>query len=109
MNDTWTFVCTDTELLPGEMKTVCDDITGTPIVVFNIDGELYALEDRCSHEDYPLSPGHFDPTTGSIECPLHSACFNIRNGQPLCAPAYTPVMQFPVKREQTTIWTRDNR
>ncbi len=58
MNDTWTFVCTDTELLPGEMKTVCDDITGTPIVVFNIDGELYALEDRCSHEDYPLSPGH---------------------------------------------------
>ena len=43
MSDTWTFVCAGTELLPGEMKSVFDEVTGTPIVVFNLDGELLSL------------------------------------------------------------------
>lgn len=105
----WTFVCASTELLPGEMRTVWDEVTDTPIVVFNRDGELYALEDRCSHEDYELSPGAFDAAAGTIECLLHGARFDIRDGRPLCAPAYTPVARFPVKREHDGIWTRDDR
>lgn len=40
MSEAWTFVCAGSELLPGEMKSVFDDVTGTPIVVFNLDGEL---------------------------------------------------------------------
>ena len=48
MSETWTFVCAAGELLPGELKTVFDEVTGTPIVVLNHDGELYALEDKCS-------------------------------------------------------------
>ncbi len=48
MNDpTWTFVCASGELLPGEMRPVFDEVTGAPILVVNLDGELYALEDRC--------------------------------------------------------------
>jgi len=106
---TWTFVCASTELLPGELKSVWDEVTDTPILVFNLDGELYALEDRCSHEDYELSAGTFDPAEGSIECLLHGARFDIRDGRPLCPPAYTPVAKFPVKREHDGIWTRDDR
>ena len=49
MSGSWTFVCTTAELLPGEMKTVFDETTEAPIAVFNLDGTLYALEDRCSH------------------------------------------------------------
>ena len=52
MSETGTFVCAAGELLPGELKTVFDEVTGTPIVVLNHDGELYALEDKCSHEDF---------------------------------------------------------
>jgi 3-phenylpropionate/trans-cinnamate dioxygenase ferredoxin component len=105
----WTFVCASAELLPGEMKTVWDEVTDTPIVVFNRDGEFYALEDRCSHEDYELSPGDYDAAAGTIECLLHGARFDIRDGRPLCAPAYSAVAKFPVKLEHDGVWTRDDR
>lgn len=103
----WTFVCTTSELLPGEMRVAWDG--DTPILVFNLDGALYALEDRCSHEDFELSPGEYDPANGSIECALHGAKFDIRTGQALCAPAYTGVPVFPVRVENGSVWTRDDR
>ncbi|MBD7988977.1 non-heme iron oxygenase ferredoxin subunit [Luteimonas sp. Sa2BVA3] len=109
MSDVWTFVCASAELLPGEMRGAFDEVTGTPILVLNLDGELYALEDVCSHEDFELSAGAFDPASGTIECVLHGAKFDVRDGRALCAPAYEPVAKFPVKREHDGIWTRDDR
>jgi len=49
------------------------------------------------------------PDEGSIECILRGARFDIRDGGPLCAPAYTAVPKFPVKREHGGIWSRDDR
>ena len=109
MSETWTFVCATGELLPGEMRMAFDEITSVPIIVFNLDGELYALEDQCSHEDFELSAGAFDPADGSIECVLHGARFDLRDGRALCAPAYSPVPKFPVKLEHGGVWTRDDR
>ncbi|ALJ29061.1 MULTISPECIES: non-heme iron oxygenase ferredoxin subunit [Stenotrophomonas] len=109
MSAAWTYVCASEELLPGEMKTAFDDVTGAPIVVFNLDGELYALEDQCTHEEFELSSGSIDPVEGSIECVLHGARFDVRDGRALCAPAYTAVPKFPVKRENGGIWARDDR
>ncbi|KAF1711176.1 benzene 1,2-dioxygenase [Pseudoxanthomonas kalamensis DSM 18571] len=109
MSETWTFICPTGELLPGEMKTAFDEVTGAGIVVFNLDGELYALEDRCSHEEFELSVGSLDPAEGSIECILHGARFDVRDGRPLCAPAYEPVAKFPVKTEHGGVWSRDDR
>ena len=105
----WTFVCATGELLPGEMKSVFDEVTGTPIVVFNYDGDLYALEDQCSHEEFELSSGNFDADEASIECVLHGARFDVRDGRALCAPAYEPVAKFPVRVDDAGIWTRDDR
>ena len=109
MNVTWTFICASDELLPGEMKTGFDEVTGAPIVVFNLNGELYALEDQCTHEEFELSSGHLDAAEGSIECVLHGARFDVHDGRALCAPAYEPVAKFPVKVDDTGIWTRDDR
>ena len=109
MSETWTFVCATGELLPGEMRPVFDEVTGTPILVVNLDGDLYALEDRCSHEDFELSAGPFDAATGEVECVLHGARFDVRDGRALCAPAYEPVAKFPVRSEAGSIFTRDNR
>ena len=109
MSETWTFICPSSELLPGEMKTAFDDVTGAPIVVFNLDGQLYALEDQCTHEEFELSSGNFDAAQGSIECVLHGARFDVRDGRALCAPAYTPAPKFPVKCEDGGIWVRDDR
>ena len=103
----WVFVCTTAQLLPGEMTVAWDG--DTAIVVFNHDGSFHALEDRCSHEDYELSTGSFDPVTGSIECVLHGARFDVHDGRALCAPAYEPATPFPVRVDEAGIWTRDDR
>jgi len=103
----WIRVCARSELLPGETRVVWDG--DTPILVLNYDGDVYALEDRCSHEDFELSAGHFDPDTATIECVLHGALFDVRDGRALGPPAYSPVKKFPVKVEDGAIWTRDDR
>ena len=105
----WTFICASSELLPGEMRTGFDEVTEAAIVVFNLDGELYALEDQCTHDEFELSSGEFDTAQASVECVLHGARFDVRDGRALCAPAYEPVAKFPVKLDDTGIWTRDDR
>jgi len=109
VSEAWTFVCATGELLPGEMKSAFDEVTGAGIVVFNHDGDLYALEDLCSHEAFELSAGEYDAGNATIECILHGAKFDIRDGRALCAPAYVPVAKFPVKVEHGGIWARDDR
>lgn len=103
----WIRVCATSELLPGE--TVVAWAGDTPILVVNLDGDLHALEDRCSHEDFELSAGSVDTAEGSIECVLHGARFDLRDGRALCAPAYTPVAKFPVRVADGAVWTRDDR
>ena len=103
----WVRVCTTAELLPGESTVAWDG--DTPILVVNYDGDYYALEDRCTHEDFELSAGAYDGDDATIECVLHGAKFDVRDGRALCAPAYAPVARFPVKVEDGVVWTRDDR
>ena len=103
----WIRVCATAELLPGESKVAWAD--GTPILVVNLDGDIHAVEDRCTHEDFELSAGPLDADSGQIECVLHGARFDLRSGQVLCAPAYLPLQKFPTKVEDGAIWTGDDR
>lgn len=103
----WIRVCATSELLPGESTVAWDG--DTPILVCNYDGDFFAIEDKCSHEDFELSAGAFDGESATVECVLHGARFDVRSGLPLCAPAYAPVPRFPVKVESGAVWTRDDR
>jgi 3-phenylpropionate/trans-cinnamate dioxygenase ferredoxin component len=87
-------VCPVEELPPGEMKLVTSGLVS--IGVYNLDGEYYALEDRCSHDDGPLCEGEFDPEEGFAVCPRHGAHIDIRSGSPLTLPAVLPVETFPI-------------
>jgi 3-phenylpropionate/trans-cinnamate dioxygenase ferredoxin subunit len=69
------------------------------IGVYNLNGEFFALEDRCSHDDGPLCEGDFDPDTGYAICPRHGANIDIRSGVPRTLPATQPVDTFPVRVE----------
>ena len=71
--------------------------------VYNLNGEFYAIEDRCSHDDGPLAEGEFDADTCTVECPRHGSLFDIKTGKPLTLPAYVPVDTFPVLIEDETI------
>ena len=88
-------VCPVDELPPGSVKIV---VTGSiSIGVYNLGGEYYGLEDRCSHDDGPLCEGEFDVETGVVICPRHGANFDIRSGRALTLPAYEPVATYPVR------------
>jgi 3-phenylpropionate/trans-cinnamate dioxygenase ferredoxin subunit len=90
-------VCPVEELPPGEVKIVRDGTLA--IGVFNVDGEYYAIEDRCSHDDGPLAEGDFEPEDMVVICPRHGSRFDLRTGRPLSLPAYIPVDTFEVKVE----------
>src|SRR5690348_979790 len=55
MNDGWVRVCARNELLPGEFKVVWDG--DTAIAVYNLEGDLYAIEDTCTHDGGDLAGG----------------------------------------------------
>jgi 3-phenylpropionate/trans-cinnamate dioxygenase ferredoxin subunit len=85
------------ELPPCEVKIVrAGDIA---IGVYNLGGEFYAIEDRCSHDDGPLAEGDFECEDGFAVCPRHGAHIDIRTGAALTLPAVEPVKTFPVRIE----------
>src|SRR5438093_1312575 len=94
-------VCPAAELPSGEMRLVEAD--GRKIGVFNCGGELYAIEDRCSHDDGPLAEGEFDAGACTVECPRHGSTFDLTTGRPKTLPAYQPVETFPVTIEGDTV------
>jgi 3-phenylpropionate/trans-cinnamate dioxygenase ferredoxin subunit len=94
-------VCRVDELPPGSTRLVEAD--GRKIGVFNADGEFYAIEDRCSHDDGPLAEGPFDPELLTVECPRHGSLFDLASGRPKTLPAYLPVDTFPVRVEDGVI------
>jgi 3-phenylpropionate/trans-cinnamate dioxygenase ferredoxin component len=68
---------------------------GEAIVLARWNGEVFALEDRCSHQDFPLSDGEVE--NGRIECIFHGAQFDLRTGKAVRLPAIAPVRTFPVQ------------
>ena len=68
------------------------ELADLDILVFNLDGQFYALEDRCTHDDAGLDGG--DIENGCIKCPRHGACFDIRSGDAMSAPAYEATDSF---------------
>lgn len=61
--------------------------------------DVYALDDRCSHQNWPLSDGEVDGTECSIECTKHGSTFSLKDGTPQCLPATQPVATYPVRVE----------
>ncbi len=94
-------ICPLSELPPGTSRIV--EHEGEEIGVFNCGGELFAIEDRCSHDDGPLAEGPFDAEACTVECPRHGSLFDLRSGAPKTLPAYVPVETFPVVVENDIV------
>lgn len=97
------------EIPPGARKIV--EVGGRSIAVFNLDGEFYALRNRCPHQGAPLctgmrfsrlessGPGDYQHGGGDlIRCPWHGWEFDIRTGRSWFDPARTRVRGYPVER-----------
>jgi 3-phenylpropionate/trans-cinnamate dioxygenase ferredoxin subunit len=94
-------ICPLEELPPGAKRLVTHD--DLEIGVVNCRGEIFAIEDRCSHDDGELVDGELDEEDCVIECPRHGSRFDLRTGKPLNLPAYVPVDTFTVLVEDGVI------
>ena len=89
------------ELPPGEVKIV--RAGELAIGVYNLNGEFYAIEDRCSHDDGPLAEGEFDQAACTVECPRHGSLFDLTTGRPKTLPAFKPVQTFATAVANDTV------
>ncbi len=89
------------ELPPGQVKVVFSGVEA--IGVYNCDGELFAIEDRCTHDDGPLCEGDWDADECAVYCPRHGAKFDLRTGKALTLPAFQPAKVFPVSVEDGVV------
>ncbi|MGW8265245.1 MAG: non-heme iron oxygenase ferredoxin subunit [Longimicrobiales bacterium] len=99
----WRKVATLEECPPGSLRPVM--VGSDPVVLANVDGTLYAVRDRCSHEEYPLSDGDLE---GSIlVCPFHGARFDVTSGAARGLPAVRPVQSYPVEIREDGIYIQE--
>ena len=82
----------------------CD---GRTLALFRVDGELFALDDVCSHEYSRLSEG--EVLDGEVYCPKHGSRFDLRTGEVRGLPATRPVNAYEAKEEDGKIWVHWDR
>ncbi len=90
---TWLKVCDASAVRNQEGR--CVRVGGEDVAVFNLDGQFFAVADRCPHGDASLSEGWVE--NGEVECPLHQARFDLTSGKVLCAPARDNLKTFKIK------------
>lgn len=95
----WIDVFPLVDFKPGQAQLV--QIDELQVAVFNLGGDLFAMEDVCTHDGSPLLGCGLATDVlvqgDEIMCPRHGARFCIRTGEALSPPAYEPISMFPVR------------
>ncbi|GAA3232097.1 non-heme iron oxygenase ferredoxin subunit [Actinocorallia longicatena] len=81
----------------GEDQPMAVEVDDTPVVLVKTNGEVFAMNDICSHAEVSLSEGEVYNNT--LECWLHGSCFDLRTGKPTNPPATQAVPTYRVKIE----------
>ncbi len=80
------------EIAPGTTRRIVAD--SIEILLCNVGGKIYAIEDVCTHDGGPLDQGELEGE--HVICPRHGATFDVRTGDALTLPAVLPLMTFEV-------------
>lgn len=88
------------EIAPASTLRVVVD--GLEILLCNVDGNLYAIEDVCTHDGGPLDQGTLEGEC--VVCPRHGATFDVRTGDVVTLPAVVPLMTFAVNVEGDDVY-----
>ncbi|MEV7389163.1 bifunctional 3-phenylpropionate/cinnamic acid dioxygenase ferredoxin subunit [Streptomyces sp. NPDC091215] len=97
----WVPACTVDDLEEDEGLRIG---TTPPVAVFLTGDEIFCVDDTCTHETFPLSEGWVENCV--VECPLHSAKFDLRTGAVLSPPAHQAVCTHPVRVEDGTVFVQ---
>lgn len=98
------YACMVDDLANGTSMTIGGVDGEVPIALFRTeDGEFFATEDSCSHEQWSLGEDS-DLEGGEVVCPLHMARFDLRTGKALCFPATVALRTFQVEIEDGRVF-----
>lgn len=100
MSTQWIDIAATDDLPDDDVMGV--DIEGRSIALYQIEGEVYATDNICTHGNARLCDGFLEGH--EIECPLHQGKFDIRNGKAMCAPLTEDVRTYPVKIEGNRVF-----
>lgn len=89
----WVRVALAMDIKPGDYASA--EVDAAFVVVYNIDGEFFAIDDVCTHDGGGLAGGAIEDH--QVICPRHGARFCLRTGQALTPPAYEPVRSYPTR------------
>jgi naphthalene 1,2-dioxygenase system ferredoxin subunit len=89
----WARAASRSELASGEVLGV--EVAGHSIALYDVDGNIFATDNICTHAYARLSDGWLDGEL--IECPLHAARFDVRTGKVLDPPATVDLKTYPVR------------
>ena len=90
-NEEYVEVAKTNEIANRQMKHV--EVKGKEILIANIDGKFYALNDRCGHMNALLSMGNI-ANDNAVTCPFHGARFDITTGKKVKEPILTPSQEM---------------
>ncbi len=100
----WTQVANAADV--PDQGTLPANFAGEPVCLYNLDGQIYATHDICSHGNANLSEGFV--VEGQIECPFHQGMFDIKTGAATAAPCTVAIKSFPVKMENGVVWLKQD-
>ena len=95
----WVNVGSAGELGDGEMNSY--QAGERQVAIANVDGELHAWDDYCTHQQCSLAEGELENTI--VECPCHGSQFDITTGEAVQGPAADPVDIFEVREQDGAI------
>jgi 3-phenylpropionate/trans-cinnamate dioxygenase ferredoxin component len=85
----------DGSLEEVEGKGTLEEVEGNRIALFNLDGEVFAIDDTCPHDSGPLSEGTVQGD--QVVCPWHGSRFSIVSGEAQALPAMEDVASYKVR------------
>lgn len=94
-------LCRLDELEPNTPRRF--DVGRVQIAVVRIEDDVYAVGDRCTHQNISLSEGEVDPEKRTLECWKHGSEFSLETGEPLSLPATRPTPSYDVRVEEGDI------
>ena len=95
MSSNWIDVASSAAVADG--ASVEAEVDGVPVVVVRCGADLYAVEDRCTHDGESFAGAQVESC--ELICPRHGARFDLKSGEALTPPAYEPVRTYPTRAE----------
>jgi nitrite reductase/ring-hydroxylating ferredoxin subunit len=91
------------DLKPNQMKPV--NVNGKQVLLANIDGQYYAIGNKCTHMQCTLTNGELKGD--DVQCPCHGSRFNVKTGKVVGGPAALPEPKYKVKVENGQVFIED--